>query len=232
MTSRSVIGPLLLVVALATLGLGSRAVHQPPTPVPGPPPAAEVLEIGRAGGVPLQIRDGRTPVVTDPTRLRVAVSPWVALRLDRGVLDEASRVLSPPQSRLQVRYVVRSFPTRSTMSMTGAGFQVGRCGAYHGMAVTRYGESVPDVPTIAIATGRVHLCGETYRLDHDQQVALVVHETAHLLGLGHVCEGDRCRSGEPPGCTHLMAGRWFHDCDGPIDMASLDAALTALYPVG
>ncbi len=225
----------LVLVGVVVL-IGARAERQPTRPDLGPPPLAEVLETGRAGGVPVARHDGRLPVVSGPGDLRVAITPWMAARFGSEVLDEAAEVLSPTGSRLRVRYVVRTMPTRSDLSVTGARLQIGRCGGYHGLAQYRLhpprnGAAPDTVPTVPVATGRVHVCGATFSLDHDQQVALLVHETAHLLGLGHVCEGRACLQGDPPGCTHLMAGRWWHDCPGPIDLTSLEAAIEELYPI-
>lgn len=220
-----------LLIALLVVLLGSRPVRQPESVVAGPPPAQEVLATGRAGGVPVDRWDGRVPVLTDPGDLRVAVSPWVAFRFGRTVLRDASAILSPPDSRLRVRFVVRLLPARSDHAVTGAGLQIGRCGAYHGLARFEVARSGTDHPgTIPLRGGRVHICGDTFRLEHDQQVALLVHEVAHLVALGHVCEGRACIQGEPPGCTHLMAGRWWEDCDGDIDLTSIEAALVDLYP--
>lgn len=232
---RVVVVGVLVLVGLVVL-IGARAERQPTRPDLGPPPLAEVLETGRAGGVPIARHNGRLPVVSGPGDLRVAITPWMAARFGGEVLDEAAEVLSPPGSRLRVRYVVRTMPTRSDLSVTGARLQIGRCGGYHGLAQYRLhpprNGAAPDaVPTVPVATGRVHICGATFSLDHDQQVALLVHETAHLLGLGHVCEGRACLQGDPPGCTHLMAGRWWHDCPGPIDLTSLQSALEELYPL-
>lgn len=222
----------LVVVGVFALGwlVTGLPVRQPEAVVAGPLPAAEVFETGRAGGVPVDQHGGRVPVVTDPGSLRVAVTPWMAVRFGRDVLADAAAVLSPPESRLRVRFVVRSMPTRSDFAVTGARLQVGRCGGYHGLAFYDLGHGDPTQPVVPVNSGRVYICGATFRLDHDQQVALLVHETAHLLGLGHVCDSTGCRQGDPPGCTHLMAGRWWYDCPGPIDLTSLEAALVALYP--
>lgn len=221
----------LAVLVLAWM-LGGLAARLPDAVVAGPLPAAEVLETGRAGGVPVNRHAGQVPVVTDPGAVRIAITPWMAARFGRQVLSDAEAVLSPPESRLRVRFVVRTMPTRSDFAVTGARLQVGRCGGYHGLAFSELGAADPGQPVVPVASGRVHICGATFRLGHDAQVALLVHETAHLLGLGHVCSSHGCRQGDPPGCTHLMAGRWWHDCPGPIDLTSLDDALVALYPRG
>ena len=233
--------PLRLATAAVTAAAVAAVVSLPVRlgpPDGGPGPAAEAAS-GTVAGIPIATAGGYPVAVASPADVTIAVSPWVAWRFGRQVLRDAEQTFSPGGSRLQVRYVVRMWPSRSDLSVTTSGMQVLHCGRVHGFA--RYTTGPPDGTIAPVVGGRIRICGDTYRWQHDRQVALLVHETAHLLGLGHTCEGDRCRpqrrtgdrDGElsdpqPAGCRHLMAGAYIDGC--PIDLSSLEPAWMLLYP--
>lgn len=217
---------------LSLVVLLSLPARQPAAPTYTDGPATQS---GPVAGVPVAQVDGALVAVTAPSEVRVAVSPWVAWRFGPDVLRDAQQVLSGPDTRLRVRYVRRLSTRGSTFRLTSSGMQVGECALTHGFATYRTGDPVAldDGQRIApVVSGRIRVCGNTYKWPHAHQVALLVHETAHLLGVGHTCHGRDCGTPDAHtgvrGCEHLMAGAFSFDC--PVDPSSLDEVWATLYP--